>query len=365
MKREISNLQHRTVRIEQLGNWWIAAILSFVISLTACFLFIATRPASPDPPGLIPDLTNLFFALVSLSVGALVCVGFAIVSFVRRERNCMWAILPAVPSAVLLLWELSFLAQKQSERSRDAAEGKVYLSYLDQLKADPEIALREHWPSNRATEQSRAFFDAVWAPHVEYSASQVERIYAEMPEFRGAVFNQVSCTPEFIRAHLDEAFDLARKKSPGMLEKMIHNRHTPIDLLQRVIFYRKQLPFEPPYQAGLVLFLRHADVPLDPREILRPYARDADGKFFVLTLRGLNTRLPDGGGGKNRLSDDVNSYVPGVPPDFDLSHLGADELVFLPGLYDESSDVKNEQLRLAEEFALEHNQRVLQQRTAK
>lgn len=61
----------------------------------------------------------------------------------------------------------------------------------------------------------------------------------------------------------------------------------------------------------------------------------------------------------------MNSYVPGVPPDFDLSRLGAYDLVFLPGLYDESSDMTKEQLRLAEAFALEHNQRVLQKRPAK
>jgi len=132
-----------------------------------------------------------------------------------------------------------------------------------------------------------------------------------------------------------------------MLEKMIHNRNTPIELLQRVIFYRKQLPFEPPYQAGLVLDLRHADVPMDPREIFRPYARDAEGKFFVLTLRG------------------SNSYVPGVPQEFDLNDLTADKLVFLPGFYHKSNDVKKEQLRLAEAFALEHNQHVFRQRNAK
>lgn len=300
MKWEIPNAQDGAVRIEQSGHWWIAAILSFVISVTACVLFMVTRPVPSPPYGLVPDLTDLFYALIGLSVGALMCVGWAIVSFVRRERHRMWAILPALPSAVLLLWELSVLAQKQYERSRDTAEFKAYNSYLDQLKADPEIALREHWPSNRATVQSRAFFDAVWAPYVVFSASQVERIYAEMPEFREVVFNQVSCTPEFIRAHFEEAFDLARKKSPGMLEKMIRNRNTPIELLQRVIFNRKHLPFEPPYQAGLVLQLRKSDMPADPHGTLQPYEREAEGKFFVLTLLGLNTRLPDGGGGKNR-----------------------------------------------------------------
>jgi hypothetical protein len=158
--------------------------------------------------------------------------------------------------------------------------------------------------------------------------------------------------------------DLAQKNSTHMLENIVHHPHTPVQLVQQVVFYGKQLPFEPPYQAALNLRIRKPDVPADPRGILQPYERGTDGKFFVLTLLGLNSRLPDAGG-KHRIPDQVNSYVPGVPPDFDLIHLGADEIVFLPGLYNEYSDTKKEQLRLAEAFALEHNQRVLRQRAGK
>ncbi len=182
------------------------------------------------------------YSVYGFFTGASLCVIFAIISFARNETHRVWA---AIPALVMVFWGLSKLTQ-QWQSARDF---KSYRAYIEQLKADPEIALREHWPSNRATVQSRAFFDAVWAPYVEFSASQVERIYAEMPEFREVVFNQVSCTPGFIRAHFDEAPDLARKKSPHMLEKIVHNRNTPIELLQRVIFYRKQLPFEPPHQA--------------------------------------------------------------------------------------------------------------------
>jgi hypothetical protein len=100
-------------------------------------------------------------------------------------------------------------------------------------------------------------------------------------------------------------------------------------------------------------------LPADPREILLPYEREADRKFFVLTL------LPDAGSGKGQIPHEGICYVPGVPADFDLSHLSADEIVFLPGYYKDHTDTEKEQMRLAVAFAVEHNQRVLQQRTGK
>lgn len=300
-----------------------------------------------------------------LIIGALLCVVFATLSFAKKERHRLRAVIPAVPCAILLVWGLSLLVRQQYHRWLMAQDYKMYSACIAQLKADPELALREHWSATRTTPQSRAFHDAVWAPYVEFSASQVERIYAELPPMRDVVFKQAACTPEFISTHFQEAFDLARKKSSPMLENIVHHPHTPLHLVQQVVFFRKLLPFEPPYQAGLILQLRKSNVPADPRGILQPYEREAEGKLFVLTLLGLNTRMPDGGGGKHRIPGQVNSYVPGVPPDFDLDHLGADEVVFLPGLYNEYSAMETQQLHLAEAFALEHNQRVLWQKTAR
>ena len=343
------DLQDKPAGTGRPGQWWIAALVSLVVFTSLGFVIGVTQR---------DGLAAYVLTLYGFFTGAILCVIFAIISFARNETHRVWAVIPALG---LVLWGLSKLAQQW----QSAHDFKVYSACIEQLKADPEIALREHWPSDRTTMQSSALFDSIWIPYVEFSASQVERIYAEMPPFREVVFNQASCTPEFISAHFQEALEQAQKNSDSMLMGIIHNPNTPISLVQRVVFSRKQLPFEPPYQAGLVLQLRKSDVPADPHGILQPYEREAEGKFFVLTLLGLNTRLPDGGGGKNQIPDQVNSYVPGVPPDFDLSHLGADELVFLPGLYNEYSDMEKEQLRLAEAFALEHNQRVLKQRPAK
>jgi hypothetical protein len=199
---------------------------------------------------------------------------------------------------------------------------------------------------------------------LQYSGIQLERIYAEMPSLREVVFRQPACTPEFFRAHFQEAVDRAQKHSAGMLLNIVGNPNTPLELVQRVVFYQKQLPFEPPYQAGLILRLRKSDMPDDPRAILQTYEHEAEGKLFVLTLLGLNSRIPDAGG-KNRIPDQVNSYVPAVPPDFDLAQLGADEVVFLPGLYNEYSAAETGQLNLAEAVAIAHNRRVFLQKFAK
>ena len=342
------DIQDKPARTSRPGQWWIAALVSLVVFTSLGFVIgVALRD------GLVAYALTIY----GFFTGAFLCVIFAIISFARNETHRVWAVIPALG---LLLWGLSKVAQQW----QSAHDFKVYSAYIEQLKADPEIALREHWPSNRATVQSRAFFDAVWAPYVEFSASQVERIYVEMPPFREVVFKQAACTPQFLSAHFQEAFDLARKNSDRMLTNIVHHPNTPIELVQEVVFFQKQLPFEPPYQAGLILHIREMDVPTDPRVVLRPYEREAEGKFFVLTLYGRDFRTVNGGRSR-QFPREVNSYVPGVPPDFDVSQLGRNELIFLPGLYEEYSDVKKEQLRMAEAFALEHNQRVLQQRTAK
>ena len=355
MTWKTSDIQDQPVETDRPGNWWLAAIVSlFGFFCLGALIGITTQAG----------LGALILAACGLIVGALLCVVFATVSVAKKETHRVRAVIFAVPCAGLLAWGLSVLVRQQFRQWQSAQDFKVYSSYIAQLKADPETALREHWPATRTTAQSRAYFDAVWAPYVEFSASQVERIYAELPPFREVVFRQAACTPEFLSAHFQEALDLAKSNSTHMLENIVHHPHTPLNLVQRVVFYRKQLPFEPPYQAGLILQIRKSNVPADPREILQPYERGAEGKFFVLTMLGLSARVPDSGG-IHRTPDQVASYVPGVPPDFDLVHLGADEVVFLPGLYNEYSDGEKEQLRLAEAFALEHNQRVLRQRAGK
>jgi hypothetical protein len=199
----------------------------------------------------------------------------------------------------------------------------------------------------------------------------VERIYAEVPSFREGIFTQAACTPEFISAHFQEAFDLARKNFPDMLANIVDNPHTPLQLVQRVVFFRKQLPLEPPYlagyEAGQVLWGHQSDMPADPRGILQPYGREAEGKLFVLTLHGSDFRTLDGGVRRrfNHAIDEMNSYVPGVPVDFDLMQLSPDELVFLPGVYREDTALDTQQLHLAETFALEHNQQVFRQKMGK
>jgi len=159
-----------------------------------------------------------------------------------------------------------------------AREFKVYSACIAQLKADPEVALREHWPDTRTTMQSRAFFDAVWAPYVQFSPSQVERSMPTSQRSGRSCSNRRRARPNLFRR-------IFRWPSTGQEQvtldagNIVHHPHTPLSLVQRVVFYRKQLPFEPPYQAGLALQIRKPDVPADPRETLKTCAGEARGKF--------------------------------------------------------------------------------------
>lgn len=360
MKWNTPDRQDRPAETVQPGKWWGAAIVSL-----AGFTGLGALIGLTMFDGSETVMATVILTASGLIIGALLCVVFATISFKKKEKHRVWAVIPALPCAVLLAWSLAIFVQNLCHWWQTSRDSKVYLACIAQLQADPEIGLREHWAAaSPTTPQRRAYYDSVWAQYVDYSSSQVERIYAESPPFRHVVFHQAACTPEFITAHFQEAFDLARKNEAIMLESIIRNPHTPLHLIQRVIFSHKQLPFNPTYHAGLTLRIRKSNVPEDPRGVLEPYERDAEGKFFVLTMEGLTARLPDGGGGKNRIPEQVNSYVPGLPPDFDVGHLGADEVVFLPGLYNEYNPVSVQQLNLAEAFALKHNQRVFLKRSS-
>ena len=149
------DLQDGPAETGRPGKWWVAALVSLVGFTGLGFLVGITQR---------DWMAFYVYTVYGFFTGASLCVIFAIISFARNETHRVWAVIPALG---LLLWGLSKLTQQW----QSAQDFKSYSAFLDQLKADPEIALREHWPSNRATVQSRAFFDAVWVPYVEFSAS--------------------------------------------------------------------------------------------------------------------------------------------------------------------------------------------------
>ena len=367
------DIQDKPAETGRSGKWWNATLVSLMVTISVCLLITIV----------VPDVSwNIFGTeVIFLFVAAPVCIVLATISFVKREKQSVWTSIVALPCLALLALMLVSAIGRLGQQWLSAHDEKAS---LDQIKADPEIALREHWFTTNNLEKEHAFFDVLanhsGEPEVQFSASQVERIYAEMPpEHRDMLFKQAACTPEFISAHFQEAFDLASKNLPDMLVNILQHPHTPLQLVEQVMFFQKQLPSELPYQAGKILRLHKSDVPADPRGILQPYAREAEGKFFVLTLDGNNFRTLDGGGSRkfSYYSYDVNTYVPGmpimylnpyvpgVPQDFDLMQLSPDELAFLPGLYDEDTAEDTQQLHLAEAFALEHNRQVFRQKTGR
>jgi hypothetical protein len=359
------------------GKWWNATLVSILVTISVFVLIIIVAP-NLDKSG--DDFERKIIVwgseIILLFVAAPVSIVLATISFIKKEEHDVGTSIVVLPCLALLALGLCIFVMRGCQGVLSAQDDKLYEACLAQIKTDSEIALKEHWPTSLDTPKGRAFsvavgsWDVLEKPEVQFSASQVERIYAEVPSFREMVFKQAACTPEFISTHFQEAFDLARMTHPNMLVNILDNPHTPVQLVQRVVFFRKQLPSEPLYvdggfQAGQVLWDHQSDMPADPRGNLQPYAREAGGKFFVLTLEGNNFRTLAGGGSRKFPDRDVNSYVPGVPQDFDLMQLDPDKLVFLPGVYSEDTAVHTQQLHLAEAFALGHNQQVFRQKTGK
>jgi hypothetical protein len=330
------------------GAWWLVAVGIFLAALVAAAVVWL---------GLGQSLARVIYVGCIGLLGAVLCLIATTVSVVRRERQRRWAVIPAVPCALLFGYALWTVARNQVHRVKSDAESKVYFAALARIRADPELPLREHWSGARTTPDSRAFFDAVWAPYVNFSPEQIERIYAEQPSFRSVVFRQPACTPEFIAAHFDEAFALARQDA-RMLENLVENRHTPLRLLQTLVLRRQQLPFEPVYSAELLLQIRRAEFPADWHDT----AGQAQDKFIVLLLHGREFRTL-AGGNLRRFPGEVNAYVPGVPDTFDLNR-PLDDFVFLPGLFEEHSPEVQAPLHAAETYAAEHNRSLLAARAA-
>ena len=228
------------------GGWWLVSLLSFVICIGIGGVIALTRQSS-----------DWFGVILVMSIGggillgAFFCLAFALVSLVKNEKKCIWAMLLAVPSLALLLSLLGLALESGIKELEFKMERSNHAKYLEQIRNDPEIALKERWHQSQDKARYGIFMNSFGDPKIHYTESMLQRIYDEAPVLRDYIFINSACSPEFLSAHFQEAFNRCQKKSYVMLANIVANPNTPIELVEEVA-QAQQLPVgavEPAKQA--------------------------------------------------------------------------------------------------------------------
>lgn len=220
------------------GGWWIASILALICCTGLGFLVaISLPPMESDWFGM-----RLIAAISGgVLLGSLLSVIFGVVSFARSERRSAWCLLAAVPSGLFLLTCIGAVVQEQLARHQDREDMADRQAAAGLIRADPSIALWEHWDKSTDANRSSAFRNSFSDPRVHYTAEMLQRIYDEAPTMRDYVFANPACTAEFLSAHFQEAWDRSRKISYVMLANIASNPNTPIELVEKVA-HAKDIP---------------------------------------------------------------------------------------------------------------------------
>jgi len=140
--------------------------------------------------------------------------------------------LTATPCVVLLVWILSLIVQGKLEERKREEISRQRAAIYEQLKADPELGLREHWGEMNDQIRGQLIIDSLSDPRVHYSMSQLQRLYDDYPRLRPAILALPACSPEFLLAHFQQACAESSKYPYPMLDAIIRNPNTPLELLE-------------------------------------------------------------------------------------------------------------------------------------
>ncbi|QWV94299.1 hypothetical protein KP004_03695 [Geomonas oryzisoli] len=211
--------------------WWVVSVGSLLgftgIGFLTCFLL----PRSES------DWFGIRYLLViggAGLVGCLLCVIFAIISLNRREKRSLWAVGAAFPSSLILMVCFTFAMNQHAKQENYQNWATSYKNYKQEIIANPEIVLSEHWATTADATKETAFRESFGDPAVYYDLRLLKRIYNEVPRMREYVFLHPACDREFIEEHFDEAFKRAEKVNYTMLASMMKNPNTPIELVEKV-----------------------------------------------------------------------------------------------------------------------------------
>lgn len=120
------------------------------------------------------------------------------------------------------------VGNKLGEKDRFA-----YTKLKAQVRADPEIVIREHWHASKDHKRQGVLWDSLSDPQTPYTADQLEKISAIAPRLKRAVFAHPACRPEFLASHFEEA-KANYMKDHSYLVTLMANPSMPIELIEEI-----------------------------------------------------------------------------------------------------------------------------------
>ncbi len=234
---EFLNLEPETAAdASRPGGWWLASILSLVVFAAIGGASLYAIPRNESDWFGARYLVAVGLSLTAGAVASVVCAG---VSLQHRERYALWSMLLALPSLAMLILVAAYTIPLPPLAAPPPGEslGSV-MDFVNKLEKDPDLGLRERWYDSRWNDSSsdlkkRAFLASTENGLTPYTSAQLERIYEVAPENRKMLFQHPGCSPEFLRMHFDEAWQLSVSGQHDMLDNMVWNPNLPLPLLEK------------------------------------------------------------------------------------------------------------------------------------
>jgi hypothetical protein len=213
------------------AKWWKASVVSLIgsICIGIIIAFILPRHGS-DPLG----IGFLVVIGIWILVGSLLCVIFASVSLLKKEKKSLWARAVAFPSFLILIFCFSVVIDNYVEHKQHETWTTNFKKYTQQIIANPEIVLIEHWDRSSDATKQTALRESFREPSVKYNLYQLKKMYDEAPNMRDYLFLHPACSKEFIEEHFDEAIKRCEQINYSMLGSMMQNPNTPIELIEQI-----------------------------------------------------------------------------------------------------------------------------------
>ena len=134
---------------------------------------------------------------------------------------------------------------------------EISKSPMTLLEEDPSIAIKENWDDLNSPKRD-AFIASFSNPKVKYTTNLVEDIYRTLPDLRRYLYRSQSCSPKFLAAHFDEAYQRSIHSNYDELASIVSNPNTPLELVEKVASSKK-IPMAAVYPAREILKKRYSE----------------------------------------------------------------------------------------------------------
>jgi hypothetical protein len=208
------------------------------------------------------DYSGAYYLLIGVVAWPLVFgLGYAFLRSLNIE-SLTALVGSGLGSLILTLVILVVVAQfSRSESQRKwNDENQLRIQLTKALRDDPEIVLRERWPSSDQMRKD-VFNNSFSQPKpVNYSADQLRRLYSEAPVFQRHILSHANCDPEWLAEMYEQEKTRAKEGKYEELIFILRNPRAPSEWLTQTAS-STEMPERVTYEAKRLLDERQRSTP--------------------------------------------------------------------------------------------------------